>query len=385
MDAVCVRRFTLDPEEDPLHRIQALTLCTLSLLLAGPASAAANKVDVCHPAGESGNVLSLNVSANSLGGHLGHGDWLLPTWYADGDGDGYGDAAMAVEDCIAPSGTTSDSSDCDDGDADAYPGAPELCDGLDNDCDGVVPNDELDLDADGVAACEGDCDDADAGIFPGAPETCADGVDNNCDGAVDEDCSNCSGGPADPQIAMSWDAADDFSFVNNPNGPWGYGYASSTTGPVTLWNPGQQFTTGSLQWWGGLGGYRLTTYHNPTSSTIGNCGDWCVAPGQLVLHPEDGSAGRRAVVQFTAPTEGTYDFAAMFSPIDRQMNYIGTSVAAGGALVGTDVLSFYTDSTSFSGQADLCAGDTIVFAVDNGSGSWVNDGTGIEAQVDRLP
>ena len=54
----------------------------------------------------------------------------------DADGDGF-----------------SAKSDCNDGDPTVYPRAPELCDGQDNDCDGVVPSDELDNDGDGYVVC----------------------------------------------------------------------------------------------------------------------------------------------------------------------------------------------------------------------------------------
>ena len=84
----------------------------------------------------------------------------------DDDGDGY----------------TNCDGDCDDANAAIYPGAPELCDGLDTACTGSLPADEADADTDGVMACAGDCDDADATAYPGAPELC-DGLDNDCDGA----------------------------------------------------------------------------------------------------------------------------------------------------------------------------------------------------------
>jgi hypothetical protein len=74
--------------------------------------------------------------------------------------------------------------DCDDNDGNNFPGNTEICDGLDNDCDGS-PENSNDVDGDGVTVCAGDCDDSDAAINPSATEVC-DGADNNCDGVVDE-------------------------------------------------------------------------------------------------------------------------------------------------------------------------------------------------------
>jgi hypothetical protein len=73
--------------------------------------------------------------------------------------------------------------DCDDYNAEIYPGAPEVCDGRDSDCDGVLPEDELDQDWDGVQPCAGDCDDLNNQVNPFALEVC-DGFDNNCDGIM---------------------------------------------------------------------------------------------------------------------------------------------------------------------------------------------------------
>jgi hypothetical protein len=97
------------------------------------------------------------------------GDGVVPADEMDADGDGW----------LVCDG------DCDDGEPTVFPGAPELCDGLDNDCDGVVPADEVDLDGDGWPVCAGDCDNWDPDRFPGNPEIC-DGLDNDCDGLGDE-------------------------------------------------------------------------------------------------------------------------------------------------------------------------------------------------------
>ncbi len=122
------------------------------------------------------------------------------TWYQDSDGDGYGDVTLPLDDVIQPNGYVADATDCDDDDASRFPGNPEVCDGVDNDCDSIVPAGEADDDADNYLVCAGfvsssddsvlggdDCnDDVTTGgnINPGITET-ADLVDEDCDGEVD--------------------------------------------------------------------------------------------------------------------------------------------------------------------------------------------------------
>ena len=89
-----------------------------------------------------------------------------------------------------------DSTDCNDGDHTAFPGAPELCDGIVNGCGTSLSPNEIDDDGDGYVECiiniggwDGttinggeDCDDGNNTTFPGAPEGIGDEVDSDCDG-----------------------------------------------------------------------------------------------------------------------------------------------------------------------------------------------------------
>ncbi|RKG83042.1 MopE-related protein, partial [Corallococcus terminator] len=129
------------------------------------------------------------------------------TWYRDADGDGYGNINQSTESCWQPGGYVSNSGDCSDGNPTINPGAPEVCDGVDNNCNVLVDENGgagtyyRDADGDGygnpgvsTTACSqpagyvanaGDCNDFNWSVNSGAPEVC-DGADNNCNGAVDE-------------------------------------------------------------------------------------------------------------------------------------------------------------------------------------------------------
>jgi len=126
-------------------------------------------------------------------------------YYRDRDGDGYGTKWVQLESCDSQilSGYSDISGDCFDTDYSpeylelakrTFPGADEVCDNMDNDCDGLK-DEGFDKDGDGYfdeSSCNEyypsgwslDCDDDDEGVHPGVIEVC-DGKDNDCDGEVD--------------------------------------------------------------------------------------------------------------------------------------------------------------------------------------------------------
>ena len=193
--------------------------------------------------GSSTNCFSVSFSGDTL--YQGNGCWVIIPGISganggclDADGDGY----FAQTGCGTPL-------DCNDNDPNTFPGANEVCDGADNNCDGTVDEGNVcincadgikngsetdvdcggvdcppcaqgqgcatmndcgpglicqggicvpncpDLDQDGWTTCDGDCDDTNPAVHPGAAEQC-NGMDDDCDGQVDEwgVCPSCTDG-----------------------------------------------------------------------------------------------------------------------------------------------------------------------------------------------
>ena len=151
------------------------------------------------------------------------------TYYLDQDGDGYGDRDHSVSTCAQPPGYVLPEDDCDDTDPDVNKGASEVCNGIDDDCDGSrdepsavdAPTWYQDSDGDGygdpgVAATRcshvdgwelvaGDCDDTAADISPDAEEIC-NGVDDDCDTVTDPDWFTSSLNAGVSELSFNGDA-----------------------------------------------------------------------------------------------------------------------------------------------------------------------------------
>ncbi|MCS6917233.1 MAG: MopE-related protein [Chitinophagales bacterium] len=144
-------------------------------------------------------------------------------FYQDNDGDGFGNIFMRIKATNQPAGYVADSSDCNDNNALIYPSAPEWCNGMDDNCNGIIDEGVqqrfyADADGDGFGnlsvriwscappagyvADSSDCNDNNTAIHPLAAEVC-NGTDDNCNAMVDEGVPPASITPAGTVLACS--------------------------------------------------------------------------------------------------------------------------------------------------------------------------------------
>ncbi|MBK9733092.1 MAG: putative metal-binding motif-containing protein [Chitinophagaceae bacterium] len=160
-----------------------------------------------NPAINPGAVESCNGIDDNCNGPADDGV-ILTTYYADGDNDGFGNPDIQIDSCAQPSGFVISNTDCDDNLSAVFPGAAEVCNGTDDNCNGAA--DEglfisyyIDADNDGFgnsgstenSLCNDpgtgystnntDCNDGNAAVNPSAFETC-NNIDDNCDGTDDD-------------------------------------------------------------------------------------------------------------------------------------------------------------------------------------------------------
>jgi uncharacterized delta-60 repeat protein len=195
------------------------------------------------------------------------------TYYQDTDGDGYGDPAVSQEGCPPPGGYVLDNTDCDDADANEHSGQTWYKDAdNDNYSDGTTDTISCTRPAGykvsgELLATSGDCDDSDLTVNPGAIEIC-DGLDNNCDGNIDEGLLNTyyqdsdGDGHGNPAISVV-DCTQPVGYVANntdcndadtnehPGQTWyadidGDGYSSGTSNTVACTRPANYYVNTEL-------------------------------------------------------------------------------------------------------------------------------------------
>lgn len=192
-------------------------------------------------------------------------------WFRDHDGDGYGDPAVPATGCEAPEGYVVDNTDCDDAQASVHPGLREVCDGLDQDCDGKVdegqqetffrdsdgdgygdPNVTADACAapDGYVSAAGDCRDDDPEVHQGSDEVCAGGVDEDCDALLDceDDACNTDGTCVELDCADGLDGDEDGYTDCGDDDCWGVVCPTTVRMTVHGGEATHRFDSGGVLW-----------------------------------------------------------------------------------------------------------------------------------------
>ncbi len=186
--------------------------------------------------------------------------------YLDSDGDGAGTKGSKQCLCGAlPAGFVVYSGDCDDANGTVHPFVPEICNGLDDNCN-LVPDDGCDDDKDGYcdaslvtpsayALCPnggGDCQDFSAAVHAGAVEVSGDGLDNNCDGtkagegggSIEPNCVGqvCTGSSVAAMLCAMELCYAGYIGASNVTSPNGDSVAGAWGAITRLGNPGNALT-----------------------------------------------------------------------------------------------------------------------------------------------
>jgi hypothetical protein len=145
---------------------------------------------------QAGSEASCDGKDNDCDGSIDEG--LKTAYYRDADTDGYGSSSMGTQACSQPNGYVLSSMDCDDTRSTVHPGAVELCNGIDDDCDGstdegfqvgyACDGTDADLCQTGTFTCKADGTGAECvnESQPNKVEFCANSIDDDCDGVTDE-------------------------------------------------------------------------------------------------------------------------------------------------------------------------------------------------------
>ena len=181
--------------------------------------------------------------------------------------------------------------------------------------------------------------------------------------------------------AQAFNAAQDFSATNNPNGVWSYGYETTLGATLNLYTNQYTATTNTKGWNQNIS-LDVPVVQKNFSNAQDNFRDIVLQPGQLMFHP--GPNDEFSIVRFTAPTASLYTLNVGFTPVttdgtttDVHILDNGTSLFSG---LVTGTYNAPTSVPSFSSVLNLKQGDIVDFAVGYGTnGNFYDDSTGFSA------
>lgn len=310
-----------------------------------------------------------------------------PTWYADVDGDGYGDSTAATRACSAPAGTVADTTDCDDTNASVHPGAPEVCDSasVDEDCDGGIndgdpqgatdaPTWYRDNDADGYGdptasyrsctaparyvADDQDCLDTSASVHPGSYELCSTTYDDDCDGSTnDPGAVGCTAFGTDAD-GDGW-GTDPSACLCEAEGGYSGAVGDCDDGSATVHPTAVEVCDDGVDSDCADGDACVTTDLSSVvlgasfasmGAAISTAGDWDGdGTADLAVGAPYDASGRGAVYAFTGPVTGTGTLFAALAPAS-------TSASIGTVLDGGDLDDDGFDDLLVAAPGDDTAG-----------------------------
>jgi hypothetical protein len=299
-------------------------------------------------------------------------------YYADVDGDGYGAGSAQCWCSASGDYSTRSSTDCDDALASVHPGATETCNGLDEDCDTLIDEGTThyysDGDGDGygddstesctsgsgLVTAGADCDDADAQAYPGAPEFC-DGRQNDCDAAswtaADEDgtVSYATTAGAWSDVTSAWAAGTALSVAT---------ISMATTGsysicPGTWYVSLVAFAGDDVDVVGYYGASSTVLDRAGTSGTILSAQDSAIYAEGLTLTGGTGSSGTSRFGGAVLSYATTASSAASVSLVDCEVHDNSATYGGGVAAYGWGEL-LLTDTEVYDNTASTSGGGVFV-------------------------
>ena len=183
-------------------------------------------------------------------------------------------------------------------------------------------------------------------------------------------------------LAVSHDAAIEFSLSSNPNGLWTYGYSTMLGGAMTT-HVDHGVSSGLDYWRTDLGLGVPWVAHNPSASTLG-AGFYLVGPGELTVHP--GAGGTMQVVRYTVPAAQAARLVGSFFGQDQLGTTTDVHVLRNGVSLFDAFVTGYgpASAVAFDLPAMLAPGDTLDFVV-GPNGGFAFDSTGLTALIKDAP